>query len=88
MKVMGSHLKESGDKKPKLPRKRKKKAIKAQGRKWYHDNIKLYKILFDNPEDELKEPICKFWVNSQLKNEPRIMKSGGVYMTPVPTKYW
>ena len=30
--------------KPKLPRKRKKAAIKAQGRKWYHDTIRLYRI--------------------------------------------
>lgn len=30
--------------KPKLPRKRKKAAIKAQGRKWYYDTIKLFYI--------------------------------------------
>lgn len=31
-------------KKPKLPRKRKKVAIKAQGRDWYRKTILLYKI--------------------------------------------
>lgn len=85
---MGSCSKCIGNKKPKLPRKRKKKAIKVQGRKWYHGTIKLYKILLNHLEEGLEEPICKFWVNSQLKNEPRVMKSGGIYMATVPTKYW
>lgn len=75
-------------KKPKLPRKRKKRAIKVQGRKWYHDTIKLYKILCNDPDNRFYEPICKFWVNSKLKSEPRVMKSGGIYMATVPTKYW
>lgn len=85
---MEQHLKEAVNKKPKLPRKRKKKAIKAQGRKWYHGNIKLYKLLLNELDNKQSEPICKFWVNSQLKNEPRVMKSGGIYIAPVPTKYW
>lgn len=35
-------------KKPKLPRKRKKVAIKAQGRDWYRKTILLYKITQKN----------------------------------------
>ena len=46
-------IKESGKPKrlpkPKLPRKRKKAAIKAQGRKWYYDTIKLWLASKDEP---------------------------------------
>lgn len=70
--------------KPKLPRKRKKRAIKAQGRKWYYDTIKLYYIT----HNDFREPVCKFWDNSSLFMTPRALKNGGVYMVTSAKRYW
>lgn len=78
---MEPHSKKAEDKKPKLPRKRKKKAIKAQGRKWYYDTIKLHGILQE--QGQFYEPYCKFWVNESLT--PGIFGMGIVMM---PTQYW
>ena len=75
-----------GTKKPKLPRKRKKAAIKVQGRKWYHDTIKLYKITCEG--GRFYEPICKFWVNSEIQMKHRVLHNGEVRLLPTPTKYW
>lgn len=65
--------------KPKLPRKRKKACIKAQGRKSYHDTIQLALVTKESP--------CKFWVNSSI-----VMKMGttinGIAPIPTPTRYW
>lgn len=72
--------------KPKLPRKRKKAAIKAQGRKWYHDTISLWKASQDNPI--IAEPVCKFWVNASIVNVPIMLPNGQVFMQLVPTKFW
>ncbi|NDW19743.1 hypothetical protein D0T53_12595 [Dysgonomonas sp. 216] len=78
---------DKGDiKKPKLPRKRKKAAIKVQGRKWYHDTIKLYKITCRNKM--FYEPICKFWVNSEVRQQPHVFDKDKVKLVPTPTKYW
>lgn len=83
MKVMGSM---QNIKKPKLPRKRKKKAIKAQGRKWYHDTIKLYKITLKS--GMFYEPICKFWVHGKIIRAPYQTSNGNIAITYQPTKYW
>ena len=76
----------SKSKKAKLPRKRKKKAIKAQGRKWYHDTIKLHKITTQS--GLFCEPVCKFWVFGTLRAVPCQTKSGGIALTYAPTRYW
>lgn len=57
--------------KAKLPRKRKKRAIKAQGRKWYYDTIRFFYICQRNPI--LAEKRCKFWVNSSIKPHVKIV---------------
>lgn len=72
--------------KPKLPRKRKKAAIKAQGRDWYYQTIKLWYASQDNPL--LYEPRCKFWVNESVKPVPMVFPTGAVYMQFVPTRCW
>jgi hypothetical protein len=74
-------------KKPKLPRKRKKAAIKAQGRRWYHNTIRLFKICQSRPEVEC-EHICKFWVNSSIKKYPANLPDGTPYYIPKATKFW
>lgn len=86
MKKMGSLTR--NDKSPKLPRKRKKRAIKSQGLKWYYDTIKLYKTAIKNPDYRSYEPICKFWVNSKIEMTPRLLKNGRVIVRPTPTQYW
>lgn len=72
-------------KKAKLPRKRKKKAIKAQGRKWYMDTIRFYHIT--QLHGTLVEPVCKFWVNASIKQS--VVEVGG-RIIPVsrPTRFW
>lgn len=72
-------------KKPKLPRKRKKTAIKAQGREWYSRTIQLYKITQRNRR--FHEPVCKFWVNNSIKGMP-VVHGGKVVLIPVATRYW
>lgn len=66
-------------KKVKLPRKRKKRAIKAQGRKWYYDTISFFYICQNHPG--LEEKSCKFWDNSSIRTDVEII--GGV---PYPIK--
>lgn len=66
--------------KPKLPRKRKKACIKAQGRKSYLDTVKLAKIDGECP--------CKFWVNSSVKPVPTKLSNGMVIPIPTPTIFW
>lgn len=73
----------SKQRKPKLPRKRKKAAIKVQGRKWYRNTILLFNIC--NDEDE---PVCKFWVNSSVCKEVQVLKGNKVGVIPTATKYW
>ncbi len=58
--------------KAKLPRKRKKRAIKAQGRKWYYDTILFHYICQRDPV--LAERKCKFWDNSSIKPHVRLVK--------------
>jgi hypothetical protein len=77
---------ENACKKPKLPRKRKKAAIKSQGRKWYHDNIKLYRIT--KASGMFSEPVCKFWVNSKTTLQAGVGKNGNLAVIPTPTQYW
>lgn len=72
-------------KKPKLPRKRKKRAIKAQGRKWYHDTIRLYRVT--QMSGKFYEPICKFWVNASIQQKP-FENGGKLVMIPTPTRFW
>ena len=71
-------------KKPKLPRKRKKAAIKAQGRDWYLKTIQLYKV---TQLAGLYEPVCKFWVNASVKEVP-VVRGGKAMIVPVATRYW
>ena len=82
-------------KKPKLPRKRKKAAIKVQGRDWYYNTIALYKItqkdymsIDKNERGDNPEPVCKFWVNSTIKPRIFITVNGEPYQLMLPTKYW
>lgn len=72
-------------KRAKLPRKRKKAAIKAQGRKWYCDTIKLHNICVE--QGTCMEKVCKFWKNDSLKPKPFIVQ-GQPRLIPVATKYW
>lgn len=72
-------------KKPKLPRKRKKAAIKAQGRDWYRKTIQLYKVT--QRHGRFYEPVCKFWVNASIKGMPSVC-GGKVVLVPVATRYW
>lgn len=72
-------------KKPKLPRKRKKAAIKAQGRDWYRKTIQLYKAT--QRHGRFYEPVCKFWVNASVKNMP-VVCGGKAILVPVATRYW
>lgn len=65
--------------KPKLPRKRKKACIKAQGRNSYYSTVNLAKAEGDNN--------CKFWVNSSIRVVPTDV-NGMVVPMPTPTKYW
>ena len=73
-------------KKPKLPRKRKKAAIKAQGRKWYKQTIMLYKVT--QKCGRFYEPVCKFWVNAAVILVPYGRQGGTLTITPTPTRYW
>lgn len=68
-------------KKAKLPRKRKKQAIKSQGRKWYYDTVKLYYLMHRSGKCNERE--CKFWVNSSLV--PTVV---GMGLIDVATRYW
>lgn len=52
----------SKSRKPKLPRKRKKACIKAQGRASYYSTVNLAKVEGEWP--------CKFWVNSTVEMKP------------------
>ena len=63
--------------KPKLPRKRKKACIKAQGRKSYLDTIALAKLDGECP--------CKFWKNHTVKMRPVMLANGTVIMLPTPS---
>lgn len=72
-------------KKPKLPRKRKKAAIKAQGRDWYRKTIQLYRTT--RRHQRFWEPVCKFWVNASVKNMPVICGSKAM-LVPVAMRYW
>lgn len=72
-------LSERKKRKPKLPRKRKKACIKAQGRQSYYSTIQLALAEGDNN--------CKFWVNSSVKNVPT--QFGDIMVPiPTPTKFW
>lgn len=73
-------------KKPKLPRKRKKAAIKVQGRDWYRKTILPYKITQKNRR--FYEPVCKFWVNAAVRYIPHGRQGGKLLVTPTPTRYW
>lgn len=74
----------AGGVKAKLPRKRKKAAIKAQGRKWYYDTIRLHEIMASKG---MAERVCKFWKNDSLKPQPRIVQ-GQVRLIPMATRFW
>lgn len=73
-------------KKAKLPRKRKKKAIKAQGRKWYYDTIRLHKIT--QKLGKFHEPVCKFWKNDTVKPSVFVGPNGQVGTIMSPAQYW
>lgn len=71
--------KENLKRKPKLPRKRKKACIKAQGRVSYYSTVNMAKIDGDND--------CKFWVNSTVRMMPTLINNQ-VVIIPTPGKYW
>ena len=71
--------------KAKLPRKRKKAAIKSQGRSWYHNTIKLFYICQNSPK--LAEKICKFWVNSSIKSKILVIDDRP-FLTQEATRFW
>lgn len=66
MVIMSQQKKFSKSRKPKLPRKRKKACIKAQGRASYYSTVNLAKVEGEWP--------CKFWVNSTVEIKPVIDK--------------
>lgn len=70
--------------KAKLPRKRKKAAIKKQGRKWYHDTIKLFYRTYGTTYGEKR---CKFWKNSSIQTTI-IMAHGQPFPLRCATKFW
>lgn len=75
----GKKLQNDKHPKPKLPRKRKKACIKAQGRRSYLHTIYLAKLDNEYP--------CKFWVNSKVVTLTQLI--GGVAVPiPTPTQYW
>lgn len=76
---MSQQKKFSKSRKPKLPRKRKKACIKAQGRASYYSTVNLAKVEGEWP--------CKFWVNSTVEIKP-IMINGAVALIPTPAQYW
>lgn len=81
---MDSTIRSKGYPKPKLPRKRKKAAIKAQGRAWYHATRKLYAVCIEKGH---AEPVCKFWDNSSLR--PRvIIVQGAPRIVNMATRFW
>ena len=71
--------KENLKRKRKLPRKRKKACIKAQGRVSYYSTVNMAKIDGDND--------CKFWVNSTVRMMPTLINNQ-VVIIPTPGKYW
>lgn len=71
--------------KPKLPRRRKKRAIEAEGRKWYHDTIRLYRLT--QASGKFYEPVCKFWMNASVR-QGAVEVGGRVLPTVFPTRYW
>lgn len=73
------------NKKAKLPRKRKKRAIKSQGRKWYHDTILLHNITANSV---CEERVCKFWVNSSIVTKIKVLPDGTPLPFYYPTKFW
>ena len=80
---MGSYTTRSV--KAKLPRRRKKAAIKEQGRQWYYATIKLY--IACKKSGILIEPKCKFWVNASVKvrlNPPDISISLPAHLRTTP----
>ncbi len=70
--------------KAKLPRKRKKAAIKAQGRKWYRDTIVLFYRTFGT---KYGEPLCKFWKNASIQ-EHVVIIHGAPFLINKPTRFW
>ena len=76
---MSQQKKFSKSRKPKLPRKRKKACIKAQGRASYYSTVNLAKVEGEWP--------CKFWVNSTVEIKP-VMINGAVALIPTPAQYW
>ena len=79
MVIMSQQKKFSKSRKPKLPRKRKKACIKAQGRASYYSTVNLAKVEGEWP--------CKFWVNSTVEIKP-VMIHGAVALSPTPAQYW
>ena len=70
--------------KAKLPRKRKKAAIKAQGRKWYYDTITLFYRTYGTPYGEKK---CKFWRNDSIKTNV-LIAHGQPFLIKEATRFW
>lgn len=70
--------------KARLPRKRKKAAIKAQGQKWYYDTIQLFYQTYGTKFGEKK---CKFWVNASIRTKADLV--GGIPIVfQEATRFW
>lgn len=82
---MDSTIKSPNPPKAKLPRKRKKAAIKAQGRKWYHDTIKLFYATYGTKFGEAK---CKFWVNSSIRPVAKMLPNGQPFLVQEASRFW
>jgi len=65
--------------KPKLPRRRKKACIKAQGRASYYSTVRLAMATGE------RHP--KFWVNSSVRLVPTVV-NGVAVPIPTPQRYW
>lgn len=72
-------------KRAKLPRKRKKACIKAMGRAWYYNQIKLFDAMVRN--GVCNERVCKFWKNDSVTHRP-ILVGGQPRMVPIATRFW
>lgn len=65
--------------KPKLPRKRKKACIAAQGRPSYLSTVSLAK--------QERDTRCRFWVNATVRYIPTDV-NGVVVPIPAPQSFW
>lgn len=71
--------------KAKLPRRRKKAAIRAQGRDWYHATIRFFYISRQNPL--IAEKRCTFWKHDSMRTVGKI-QNNKIFCVREPMYYW